>query len=255
MMLLVVVISGILSGIMFESEAFARVHVSTRNSHKLPPLASVEKPTQTPNIDFSLPPIKDTQISQPHIEPPEGLEISETLFDEATGISVSGWVAVDASLSMLAVDSALHEESSCEACLDIRKKREETSGTFCIYRIDIEGMHDLTLDGAFDVGDGFTFKRVSTYHCEDGVLIAASPRIGDNNKLIVSFHPGKPFAIVLPEEEPEDEPEPKDEPEDEPEETTKEKPKEYSFIFVLIIMLLAVGGRVYFFYKERQKQV
>lgn len=123
----------------------------------------------------------------------------QTLTEEDAGASVNGSMAESAVLHVTRSADVLHESAECEACKKMRDEAEANGSTSpCV--IEIEGAHASVMDATFEVGEDLDGRSAFIYHCIDGSLEKTSSKV-ENGAVTTPFEVGKPFVVVIPEDD------------------------------------------------------
>ena len=115
-----------------------------------------------------------------------------TLLDQPTGVSITGYFTVDASICVTV--AILHETGRCSACDEIRA-RQEAGEVVILQDISIVGGYQGDIEVSIPVGVQYNGQRVQILHCADGTLEIRTAVVESGNA-IGRFSSLSPFAVT-----------------------------------------------------------
>jgi hypothetical protein len=120
------------------------------------------------------------------------LPASRTLIDNATGITVSGNIGSDATLTVS--DILLHAEGTCTACDAIRKAQKNGQLLLC-YNISLSPAATGLLAISIPVGSQYNGQNVTILHCVNGKLETITVTV-TNGSATFTATALSPFAVT-----------------------------------------------------------
>lgn len=116
-----------------------------------------------------------------------------TLTDQATGITVSGYIHPNAVLTVRS--SALHAEDACPACAAIRQRMGDSAFIALIDRdISLSPGFSGSLTVSIPVGAQYNGQTVTILHCANGTLQTYTATVQDG-KVTFTATSLSPFAV------------------------------------------------------------